>query len=332
MLKNGFQYLGYDRIKQKHSGSCTKCERVLYRGTYDIFERPVCCATFFKSKDEKEIREYVESLGFKADTKRIDGREFDIFVKDKNFAIEYNGLYWHSEDFLNDKGYNGKLYHRDKFNRSLEEGFDLFTLFEHSWKEKPDQVKAFIRSKLGIFTQTIYARKTTVKNIDKNIANDFLDRNHLQGRTNIDKAYGLYYGEDLIGVMSFGRHHRDPNYKGIILNRLAFERDIRVVGGASKLLSFAKEGLKSEGTREILTWSDNNYSKGKVYASLGFTRSKDLPPTYFYFKNGKAYSSQSLKKTKEEKGLGSEKELRAKQGYRRIYNCGKVQWRMKIDG
>src|SRR5699024_9676111 len=44
------------------------------------------------SKAEKELLEYVESLGFeaKSDRKILKGKELDIFIPEKNVAIEYN--------------------------------------------------------------------------------------------------------------------------------------------------------------------------------------------------------------------------------------------------
>ncbi|MFW6130771.1 MAG: hypothetical protein ACOC56_06250, partial [Atribacterota bacterium] len=51
--------------------------------------------------------------------------ELDIYLPDFNIAIEYNGLYWHSE--LNGKDRN---YHLNKTNICENENIQLIHIFE----------------------------------------------------------------------------------------------------------------------------------------------------------------------------------------------------------
>jgi len=58
---------------------------------------------------ENEVRDFIENeLGFKTDKIRIESKEIDIFIPEKNVGIEYDGLYWHSDNFRD------KKYHLNK--------------------------------------------------------------------------------------------------------------------------------------------------------------------------------------------------------------------------
>ena len=53
----------------------------------------------------KEIVNFIKSLNIKVDennTTILNGKELDIYIPSHNVAIEYDGLYWHSEQFIND--------------------------------------------------------------------------------------------------------------------------------------------------------------------------------------------------------------------------------------
>lgn len=83
---------------------------------------------------EKEIILFVESLGVECivkDRKILEGKELDIYIPSKNFAIEYNGTFWHSSRFKKDS-YN---YHINKTNKCLEKGINLFHIWEYDWKD-----------------------------------------------------------------------------------------------------------------------------------------------------------------------------------------------------
>ena len=70
----------------------------------------------YSSYPERDIRAFIEELGFKCETNRqyLVGKELDIVVEEKKIAIEFDGLYWHSEW----KGHKTPTYHLEK-NRHL---------------------------------------------------------------------------------------------------------------------------------------------------------------------------------------------------------------------
>lgn len=282
--------------------------------------------------DKEEIKEYIESLGFETDKIKpvIDGKrtEFDIVVDSKKLAIEYCGLYWHSQQPSHglDRGRN---YHFQKFQAAESLGYRLLTIFEDEWTDRKSQIKAYIRSCLGIYERTFYARKLEIRKIDAKTAKRFYDTYHWQGGGLCKNSVGLFVpgeflGEELLGCMSFSPHHRFSHQT--TLNRLCFKADVRVIGGSSRMLTW----LRKECLGKIISWSDNRYSQGKVYQALGFTQEEDLGPDYSYTTGKPPYirkSKQSMKKSNTgcPKHI-TENDWAIQHGWFRIWDCGKKRW------
>jgi len=89
--------------------------------------------------------------------------------------------------------------------------------------------------------QTIAARKTTVKPVAQDESFAFIERYHRQGLAAPGKglrSYGLYHSDELLAVAIFC----NPRTAGMQrkytteLFRMAFKTDVRIQGGASKLI------------------------------------------------------------------------------------------------
>ena len=270
---------------------------------------------------EKELLDFVNSFGYifkKIRTLLPSGKEIDMYCEELGLAIEYCGLYWHCEIHRNNS------HHYEKWQQCKDKGIQLLTVFEDEWLYNNDKVKSFIKSKIGIFDRRIYARNCSVGNVSKEIAHWFFENNHIQGKPNgISEAFGLFYNNELLGVVSYGRHHRDSTQ--CVINRLAFLSDIQVIGGASKLI---KNSLKKHNTK-VITWSDNRWSTGEIYSKAGFTKTKDLRQDYSYFKNNSKLRIPKQKMKKSTTGCPKDKtehEWALENKYYRIYDCGKIQW------
>lgn len=86
----------------------------------------------FQSKSEKEINEFIIGLGYETKTNIhsiISPKEIDIFVPDIDLAIEFNGVFWHSE--LSGKPNN---YHLNKTIECNNRGVRLIHIFETEWE------------------------------------------------------------------------------------------------------------------------------------------------------------------------------------------------------
>jgi hypothetical protein len=275
-------------------------------------------------KTEAEIAEYIRSFGKEcsSDWTLLGGKEIDLYIKDSNLAIEYCGLFWHNEMSPSPRDKN---FHYSKYKKLSDMGIKLLTIFEDEWIKKNDICKSILCANLNV-TERIYARKTHVTEINKKTASDFLDDNHLQGAGRFNIACGMYHKDVLVGVITGGPHHRQ-GHQSFVLSRMCFKKYTQVVGGSSKMFSFFKEMTPSH---EIISWSDNRWSNGNVYQKLGFKLDENLPPDYSYYKYGSycdRRSKQSMKKSNTScpKNI-TEKEWCIKNGYVRIWDCGKIRW------
>ena len=336
-VRDYFSEHGYTLISSEYANAntplltiCSKGhEHSIRFGDFRYGYRCGACVPRHTSKAEKEILEWVKTYYPSSKKKRAKDRknnrmvELDIFVPELNLAIEYNGVYWHSEQ------HKHKNYHFEKMLFCNEKGIRLITIFEDEWINRKEQVKNFLLSILNK-NKSIYARSTKTEIITSNEAKIFLHNNHIQGSATCSIAVGLFYNSELVGVMTGNKHHR-ANYDAstLVLNRLAFSSQISVVGGASKLLSKLKIEAKKLGYSKIISWSDNRWSEGNVYRKMGFSLEEELTPDYSYVSNGTRLSKQSNTKTSllKKGAVGTtEREMALSLGLKRIWDCGKKRW------
>lgn len=109
------------------------------------------------SAAEQELFDYVVSLGFNPvrDRTVLGRQELDIYVEEKKFAIEFNGLYWHSE-----AAGKTETYHYDKWKACKEKSISLFQVWEDDYRMNPNLIKRMIAHKLGVkIEKSIQAKK-----------------------------------------------------------------------------------------------------------------------------------------------------------------------------
>lgn len=205
-------------------------------------------------------------------------------------------------------------------------------LFSDEWQDRRAQCEAFVLARLGRFERRVGARACEVREVPRAPAAAFMERYHIQGANTLGvRCFGLYRGDELLGVLSLGRHSRQIAPSRIVLDRLCFQRGVQVVGGASKLLQHAIGWAKGAGYREILSYSDNRWTSGGVYLALGFSLDQSWKPDYSYVKDGQRFSKQSQKKDACGcPGSMTELEWAHARGLVRIYDAGKKRWLLNL--
>lgn len=271
---NEDSYSKTDEFKERYKNTCME--------KYGVSTTLLLMKNRIYGKSENELKDYVNSFGFNfiKNYKVLNGKELDLYDESKKIAFEYCGLYWHCEA---SPSFKDKSYHYDKYKICKDQDIHLITIFEDEWKFRQDQCKNFIKSILGIYDIKIFARKCEIKEINKKICYNFCDQYHIQGSGNKSIiCYGIFYNNELIGVISLGIHHRKNKNKSIVLDRLCFKDGIQVVGGASKLFKYCINWAKLNGYENIISWSDNRWSTGKVYEALNFQLDEELKSDYSY--------------------------------------------------
>jgi very-short-patch-repair endonuclease len=287
------------------------------------------------SHQEENISDFLneQKINVITNSRRIlpSGKELDFYFPDHNLAIEINGLYWHSEI----SGGKDRKYHYNKWKECNDLGITLLSIQEDEFNEN----KQFWFNKILYMTGNmkptkIHARKCEIRELDN--VTKFLNEHHLQGSCASSYKFGLFYDDNLVSVMTFSNTRN--NDIGIIeLSRFCNNSGYLVSGGASKLLSHF---IKKYGHpyKSIISFSDNNYSNGKVYKSIGFKVIHNLKPDYQYIIKGKRHHKTNFRKSSIFKKFDipddmknkSEWELMQYLGYDRIWDTGKKKWEMKI--
>ena len=326
--KYDYSKVNYFRMTDKLTIICPKHGEFKQVADYHISGRGCkkCGYSTSLSKNEKELGDFIKSLGFKINTndrELLEGNELDIVISSKKLAVEYNGIYWHSE------AHKDKYYHRDKTNQCKEKAFQLIHIFANVWRFKKDLVKSFLKAKLGIFDKKLHGRKCMIQEIPYSIASEFYDRNHLQGKVSATTHLGLYLDKRLVTVMSFKKKE-----EGVYdLNRFCSKTGYLVRGGFSKLL---KHFIKNNQVSKIISFSDNTYSDGGLYKNNGFTKVKDLPVDYKYIwgkelKHKFGFRKKKLAQMFDNTEGKTEHEICLENNVLRVYDAGKQKFELNIQ-
>lgn len=338
-ILNMEDYKGTDK-SNVYEFQCKKCNSI-FNDHIDGGYIPRCltCYPFIAgfSIGEKEVIEFVKSvcsdLVIEKDRTVLNGLELDVYIPSKKVAIEFDGLYWHSE--LNGKDKN---YHLYKTVECEKQGIQLIHIFEDEWKNHADIIKCKLKSILGCSENKIYARNCLITEMTFSTTKQFLEENHIQGSANSEIRYGLYNNSELIGVMTFGKLRLALGNKSSTAGAYELVRycsKINIVGGASKLLAHF---IKTHNPNKIITYADRRYSRGNLYEKLGFTKTSEGSPNYWYFRSTEyiRYHRFGFRKDQLNKKLSkfdpnlTEWENMKMNGYNRIWDCGSLKYELKL--
>ena len=304
-----FKQLPYDHISNH---GCEKCSSSI-------------------SSYEYEINNFLISNNIKTLTSSrsiIQPSQLDIYIPSHNLAIEFNGLYWHSEEYLH------KNYHLNKTNECNNKGIKLIHIFEDEWLYKKNIVKSRLLNILGLTSKKIYARNTEIKEVSNSDSKNFINDNHLQGFSNSSIKIGLYYNNELVSLMMFNKPRLGigKSYDGYELTRFCNKLNINVVGGASKILKYF---IKLYNPKEIISYADMRWSQGNLYEKLGFTQTHINKPNYWYIVGKKRKHRLGFRKDKlKNEGFEiinkTEFEIMRDLGYDRIWDCGTLKFELCV--
>ena len=277
---------------------------------------------FYQSTGEKEVGAYIKSKNIQIQEGRrdiISPYELDIYIPDHNLAIEYCGLYWHSEQQGKDKHY-----HKRKHDMCKALGIQLLTIYEDEWMQQKTQIQNKLLSLLNISSHSIYARQTNIKNVNTKDKVLFFNNHHIQGNGPGSIHIGLYCDNDMVSCMSFIKQKNDVYY----VNRYA--TSCRVIGGFSKLLKYFKTNYE---WKTLISFADQRWSDGNLYEQTGWTLDTIIPSDYYYSPDGVNrfhkfnYRRKNLPKLLKDFDPNlSERQNCINNGVLRIWDCGKLRY------
>lgn len=291
---------------------------------HDLYELD-CYSRKSRSQYEEEIAHWLDqySIGYRRNHK-INNKTVDFLIQGDQVAIEFNGLYAHSEN-----SHYGKLlgidsqYHHFKYASCRQQNIKLFTIFEDEWNRSKDIIKNRILIACGQGSTGVAARKCSISSIDRNTAANFLDQYHLQGSVNSSVYLGAYHQDHLIAVMTF-----KVNAGSYELTRFASDSQIHP-GVFSKMLAYFERQWPCH---TVYSFSDNRWGWGEVYAHNGFVVDAYLKPDYFVTNYQVREHKFNWRKSRIQSRFdvdvadSTELELIRSVGWDRIWDCGKIKW------
>ena len=321
LLSSEEEFINSEQIRYK----CKLCgtEFTLDKSNIQLIHCPNRCTALCSIK-EHELHNFIQSIisnKIICNTRSIiNPLELDIYIPDKNLAIEFNGDYWHSSERKD------KNYHLEKTLKCQEKEIRLIHIFEHEWDFKRPIVESILRNALGSIENRIYARKCFVLEISQKEYSNFLELNHIQGSIISKYRYGLFYNSELVSVIGFGSSRFK---KGEIeLHRFCSKVNTSVIGGFSKLIKyFMEQNICSE----FITYVDRSKFDAFGYFKIGFELLSESVPSYFYIKDDKVLSRYQCQKHKLAKLLEnyepslSESDNMILNGYLKVYDCGTMK-------
>lgn len=265
---------------------------------------PHCSSLQQQSSIELEIRDYLNSITndkiIYNDRRILNGKELDIYIPDKNIAIEFDGLYWHSDKFLD------KNYHLEKTNLCEEKGIHLIHIFEDEWLYKKDIVKDLLLRNINPSKLTyIDSNECYIKEITKKDKNIFLKENSIFKNYKSDINFGVftskkYYDEEvLVSILSIKKLNNN-NFKIVNHTELCGYKI-----NFNFIFNYFKENY--EYNKIIISLDKRYYSSKYNYVLYNtFKYYKTIKPKYYYIK----YLNKSKRVKEKTNNI--------------IYDCGKI--------
>lgn len=288
---------------------CTKCN-------------PINSLSDCEIQLQKIIKENYNDEVLLNDRNIIKPYELDIYIPELKLAFEFNGLYWHSEL------YKDNNYHLKKTELCEKLGIQLIHIFQDDLEFKNDIVRSIILNKLNKTSNKIYARNCEIKEInDVKLIRKFLTENHMQGYVNSEIKIGLFYENDLISIMTFGRKRKImnsvSNNNEYEMYRFCNKLNTNIIGGINRLFSYF---IKKYNFYTIVSYVDRSYFNGNNYLKLGFKLDGKTQPNYHYIVGRKREYRFNYRKdilVKEGYDINkTEHEIMLERGIYRIYNSG----------
>lgn len=314
-------------VREKHCIRYTKLLELMELNSYE-----------YKKIEDVELDSMSEKDYIDIILKELESLDVEYTVEDEliylpkyNLGIEVNPVSTHSVD-VGRLGLSSKTYHQEKSLLAEEKGVGLIQFYDADYHDArrfevfKEQLKALVSNKTKIG-----ARECLVQPIDAKSSNQFLNKYHFQGLERSSSArYGLYYGENLVGVLTLGKSRYTKDEFEIV--RYCMDPNVVVIGGFSKLFTYALKDIKTGS--KIISYMDLNkrLRASNVYEKHGFQFDGLTKPDYVWVKR---YGTETLSRYNTTKSKlvsegydasKSEVEIMRERGYFRVFGSGSKRY------
>lgn len=268
--------------------------------------------------------------------------ELDIYLPEYKLGIECNPTITHNSSlsgFGSNDAPKSRGYHKMKSDICQDKNIFLFHIFGYDWTHHKDVIKSMLANLLNSNEAKIFARKCEVREVDYITCQKFLFDNHRQGPSTSKIRIGLFYNDELVSLMTFGKMRNSIGTGGEDLSdcyelvRFCSKLNTTVIGGADKLFKYF---TRKYNPNTIRSFSDRAHTKGTLYSILGFTKIRESDPGYVWvsLKTDQSVSrlnaqKQNIRKFLQDESLDltrPETELMISHGYVQVFDSGTITW------
>lgn len=209
-------------------------------------------------------------------------------------------------------------YHYLKSKNAWDNNFRCIHIFD--WDDKEKIINILCNK------TKIYARNCKIVELSNEDITQFLNKYHLQNTCQGQVIrLGLYYKNELVQVMTFGKPRYNKNYEWELL-RLCSKFEYKVIGGSEKLFSYF---IKTYKPKSIISYCDLSKFTGEVYERLGFKHKNNTKPAKHWSRDDRQITDNLLRQRGYDQlfranyGKGTlNEQLMLENGWLPVYDCG----------
>lgn len=305
----------YENCKETITVKCLTCFSIFETQLGNLKQNcrrcEICHPKLNESLIENEIKQFIieniEDEIILNSKNIIPPKELDIYIPSRNIAIEFHGLYWHSEEKGKDENY-----HLNKTKECENKNIKLIQIFEDEWLYKKEIVKNILLR--GCVNNSTSVPEYYIKEISKMDGNYFLNTYDLLGESySSDIFIGCFNQNILTSVMSFK-----------IIENGIYIIDRFCDGSICNLGHLLAYFMRTYYWRKLFLNSDRRWFCEKDFVNYGFQLVEHLSPKHWFFKNG--YKKRISEHTIENELNNSQENIF---NYLKIWDCGQTKFKLE---
>lgn len=249
-------------------------------------------------------------------------KSYSYDFKIGNYLIEIDPYATHNSTWgIRTNPPKSSNYHKQKSDLAKETGYSCIHKFD--WDDI-QKIVNLIQTK-----NQIGARECQIQEVTKDEAKVFINQHHLQKYAKDDIRLGLYYNNNLVSIMTFGKPRYNKKYEYELIRYCSI---LNVTGGSEKLF---KHFLKLYNPVSVISYCDESKFSGNTYIKLGFKLIRaGRPSKHWYNPRTKQHITDNLLrqrgfdqlfKTSYGKDTSNEA-LMLEAGFVEVYDCGQATY------